>query len=143
MDGAKSAVSHGWLFARPVYTITLKMPQAPEGQIGRRRLFASFLVFSKMTAPGRGCPGSCATVHLTTERVLSGKPTRECVVRRYRVRFSRWLKNRSANAGHTSWCSGAAATILHRNSGGRLTCGNIRGRMQAAHARCYQSEMVE
>ena len=63
MDGAKSAVSHGWQFARPVYTSTLKMPQAPEGQIGRTRLFASFLVFSKMTAPGRGCPVNRSTAH--------------------------------------------------------------------------------
>ena len=29
--GAKSAVSHGWLFARPSYSLTLKMPQAPLG----------------------------------------------------------------------------------------------------------------
>ena len=63
MDGAKSAVSHGWQSARPVYTSTLKMPQAPEGQIGRTRLFASFLVFSKMTAPGRGCPVNRSTAH--------------------------------------------------------------------------------
>ena len=70
MDGAKSAVSHGWLFARPACTIILKMPQAPEGLISRTRLFASFLVFSKMTAPGRGFPVSCATAHRSPERML-------------------------------------------------------------------------
>jgi hypothetical protein len=46
-DGAESAVSHGWLFARPVGAINLKMPQAPAGLIIRKRLFASFLVVQK------------------------------------------------------------------------------------------------
>ena len=66
MDGAKSAVSHGWLFARPTSTITLKMPQAPEGLNSRNNSLGyfsclksdsagrAFLVFSKMKAPGRG-----------------------------------------------------------------------------------------
>ena len=38
-EGAKSAVSHGWLFARPACTVTLKMPQAPAGLNSRKRLF--------------------------------------------------------------------------------------------------------
>ena len=47
MDGAKSAVSQGWLFARPSSTITLKMPQAPEGLIGRKKTFGYFSAFEK------------------------------------------------------------------------------------------------
>ena len=39
------------------------MPKAPAGLIGRKRLFASFLVFSKMKASGRECPVCCATAH--------------------------------------------------------------------------------
>ena len=47
MDGAKSAVSHGWLFARPSGMITLKMPQAPVGLIGRKETFGYFSSFEK------------------------------------------------------------------------------------------------
>ena len=36
------------------------------GLIGRKRLFASFLVFSKMKASGRECPVSSATAHPRT-----------------------------------------------------------------------------
>ena len=46
-DGAKSAVSHGWLFARPSCTITLKMPQAPEGLNCRNTTFGYFSSFEK------------------------------------------------------------------------------------------------
>jgi hypothetical protein len=42
MDGAESAVSHGWLFARPVGAIDLKMPQAPAGLNSRKKTFAYF-----------------------------------------------------------------------------------------------------
>jgi hypothetical protein len=42
MDAAESAVSHGWLFARPAGTINLKMPQAPAGLIIRNKTFAYF-----------------------------------------------------------------------------------------------------
>jgi hypothetical protein len=55
-DGAKSAVSHGRLFARPAGAINLKIAQRPAGLIIRKRLFASFLVFSKMKASRRECP---------------------------------------------------------------------------------------
>jgi hypothetical protein len=34
----------------------LKMPQAPAGLIVHKRLFASYLGFSKMNASGRECP---------------------------------------------------------------------------------------
>ena len=54
-DGAKSAVSHGWLFARPSSMITLKMPQAPEGLFGRKRLFASVFGLFKNEGPRQGC----------------------------------------------------------------------------------------
>jgi hypothetical protein len=56
MDAAKSAVSHGRLFARPAGAINLKIAQRPAGLIIRKRLFASFLVFSKMKASRRECP---------------------------------------------------------------------------------------
>ena len=56
-DGAESAVSHGWLFARPTGTINLKMPQAPAGLIIRKRLFASvFGLFKNEGLPqGMSC----------------------------------------------------------------------------------------
>ena len=51
MDGVKSAVSQGWLFARPAYSITLKMPQASAGLIGRKEAFAYFSPFEKVGPP--------------------------------------------------------------------------------------------
>ena len=42
--GAKSAVSHGLLFARPSSMIALKMPQAPEGLNCRKTTFGYFFV---------------------------------------------------------------------------------------------------
>jgi hypothetical protein len=42
MDAAKSAVSHGWLFARPTGAINLKIAQRPAGQIIRKKTFAHF-----------------------------------------------------------------------------------------------------
>jgi hypothetical protein len=45
MDAAESAVSQGWLFARPTGAINLKIAQRPAGLIIRKRLFASFFVF--------------------------------------------------------------------------------------------------
>ena len=72
MEGAKSAVSHGWLFARPACTSTLKIPKEPAGLISRKRLFASFLVFSKMKASGRECPISSAKApHPPGHKLLS------------------------------------------------------------------------
>jgi len=47
MDGAKSAVSQGRLLARPAGAITLKMPQAPAGLIGRNKTFGYFSSFLK------------------------------------------------------------------------------------------------
>ena len=47
MDGAKSAVSHGWLLARPAGAITLKMPQAPAGLSSRNKTFGYFSSFEK------------------------------------------------------------------------------------------------
>jgi hypothetical protein len=43
MDGAESAVSHGWLFARPVGAINLKIAQRPAGLISAKKTFAYFL----------------------------------------------------------------------------------------------------
>ncbi len=43
-DGAKSAVSHGWLQALSTSMITLKMPQAPEGLNSRKTTFGYFFV---------------------------------------------------------------------------------------------------
>jgi hypothetical protein len=57
MDAAKSAVSHGRLFARPAGTINLKIAQRPEGLIIRTRLFASvFGLFKNEGLPqGMSC----------------------------------------------------------------------------------------
>ena len=41
-DGAKSAVSNGWLLARPAGAMTLKMPQAPAGLGSRNKTFGYF-----------------------------------------------------------------------------------------------------
>ena len=38
-NGAKSAVNQGWLFAQPTPTVTLNMPQAPEGLNSRKMTF--------------------------------------------------------------------------------------------------------
>ena len=51
MDGAKSAVSQGWLFALSSYTITLKMLQAPEALCSRKATFDYFFVVLKVTPP--------------------------------------------------------------------------------------------
>jgi hypothetical protein len=45
MDGAESAVSHGWLFARPVGAINLKIAQRPAGLIIREKDFC--LLFAR------------------------------------------------------------------------------------------------
>ena len=49
-DGAESAASHGWLFARPTGAIILKMPQAPEGLSSREKTFAYFWLFKSRSA---------------------------------------------------------------------------------------------
>ena len=46
-DGAKSAVSHGWLLARPAGAMTLKMPQALAGLGSRNKTFGYFSSFEK------------------------------------------------------------------------------------------------
>ena len=61
MNGAKSAVSHGWLQALSTCTITLKMPQAPAELFGRKRLFATVFGLFKNEGPRQGC-----LTHLTT-----------------------------------------------------------------------------
>ena len=53
--GVKSAVSHGWLQALSSSTITLKMPQAPEGLSSRNRLFASVFGLFENEGPRQGC----------------------------------------------------------------------------------------
>jgi len=50
-DGAESAASHGWLFARPIGAIILKMPKAPEGLNSRERDFCLLFVFWKVGPP--------------------------------------------------------------------------------------------
>jgi hypothetical protein len=46
-DGAKSAVRHGCLFARPTGAINLKIAQRPAGLIIRNKTFAYFSSFEK------------------------------------------------------------------------------------------------
>ena len=50
MDGAESAARHGCLFARPSGASSSKCHRHPQGGVFAKRLFASFLVFSKMKA---------------------------------------------------------------------------------------------
>ncbi len=44
---------HGWLQALSTCTITLKMPQAPQGLNSRKKTYCFRFWFSKMKAPGR------------------------------------------------------------------------------------------
>ena len=59
--GATSAISHGWLFGRPAYSITLKIPRVPAMLIGRKHFLLRFWSSSKTKASGRECPVSRAT----------------------------------------------------------------------------------
>ena len=45
MDGAKSAVRHGCLFARPAGVIDLKIPKEPAGLISPQKDFCLLFVF--------------------------------------------------------------------------------------------------
>ena len=50
-DGAMSAATHGRVFARPTGAITLKMPQAPEGQSIRKETFCFVFGLFKNEGP--------------------------------------------------------------------------------------------
>ena len=63
IDGAKSAVSHGWLQALSTCTITLKMLQAPEGLNCRKKTFCFRFWSFQNKGPRQGCPVSSAKAH--------------------------------------------------------------------------------
>ena len=54
MDGAKSAVRQGCLFARPTGAIYLKMPQTPKGLISRKKTFCFVFGLFKNEGPRQG-----------------------------------------------------------------------------------------
>ena len=68
-DGAKSAVSHGRLFARPAGAINLKIAQRPAGLIIRKRLFASVFGLFKNEGLPQGMPSLTAPPVLSNNHI--------------------------------------------------------------------------
>ena len=68
-DCGSGSTRHGWLQALSTSTITLKMPQAPEGLFSRKKTFCfRFWSSFKNEGPRQGCHTS-ATAHRSRERM--------------------------------------------------------------------------